>query len=247
MERNNKMNIKRLHCFFEQSGTFKDEFIKLGGIAEDYDVKNDFGQTDHIIDLFAEIEKAYNNESSIFDSIGPDDLIMAFFPCVRFDNQIMLWFRGQNYSTRHWNDVQKMKYCMKLQHELTHFYDVVNMMVITCIERNLKLIIENPYSEEHYLRRYWCIQPSIIDYDRRERGDYFKKPTQYWFFNIEPKNNSITDDGIDNSIKIKNAIMRMSKEQFKSMNAPNLRVARSMIHPDYANRFFREFILDKDD
>ena len=42
-------------CLFEQSGTFKNEFKKLGIDAEDYDIRNDFGQTDHIIDLFAEI------------------------------------------------------------------------------------------------------------------------------------------------------------------------------------------------
>ena len=48
-----------VHCFFEQSGTFKNEFKKLGIHAEDYDIQNNFGQTDHVIDLFAEIETAY--------------------------------------------------------------------------------------------------------------------------------------------------------------------------------------------
>lgn len=53
------MKISKAHCFFEQSGTFRDEFIKLGIPAEDYDIRNDFGKTDHIIDLFAEIEKSF--------------------------------------------------------------------------------------------------------------------------------------------------------------------------------------------
>ena len=54
------MDIKgKVYCFFEQSGTFKREFIKLGIPAEDLDIQNNFGETDHIIDLFAEIEKAY--------------------------------------------------------------------------------------------------------------------------------------------------------------------------------------------
>ena len=47
------------HCFFEQSGTFKNEFKKLGYNAIDYDICDDYGQTDVVIDLFAEIEKAY--------------------------------------------------------------------------------------------------------------------------------------------------------------------------------------------
>ena len=45
----------KVHCFFEQSGTFKREFIKLGIPAEDYDIQNNFGETDHVMDLFAEI------------------------------------------------------------------------------------------------------------------------------------------------------------------------------------------------
>ena len=47
------------HCLFEQSGTFKNEFKKLGYQAEDYDILNDFGETDHQIDLFDEINRAY--------------------------------------------------------------------------------------------------------------------------------------------------------------------------------------------
>lgn len=44
------------HCLFEQSGTFKNEFKKLGYEAYDYDIQNEFGETDYVIDLFAEIE-----------------------------------------------------------------------------------------------------------------------------------------------------------------------------------------------
>ena len=54
------MEIKgKVHCFFEQSGTFKNEFIKLGIPAEDYDIQNNFGETDHMTDLFHEIDTAY--------------------------------------------------------------------------------------------------------------------------------------------------------------------------------------------
>lgn len=49
------MKVERAHCLFEQSGTFKNEFRSMGIDAEDYDILNDFGQTDHVIDLFAEI------------------------------------------------------------------------------------------------------------------------------------------------------------------------------------------------
>lgn len=49
------------HCMFEQSGTFKNEFKKLGIDAYDYDILNNFGETDNVIDLYKEIEKAFNN------------------------------------------------------------------------------------------------------------------------------------------------------------------------------------------
>ena len=68
------MEIKgKVHLMFEQSGTFKNEFIKLGIPSEDYDIQNNFGQTDHVVDLFAEIEKAYDGKGSVFDSLTKDD------------------------------------------------------------------------------------------------------------------------------------------------------------------------------
>lgn len=49
----------KAHCLFEQSGTFKNEFKKLGIEAYDYDILNDFNETDYVINLFDEIDKAF--------------------------------------------------------------------------------------------------------------------------------------------------------------------------------------------
>ena len=235
----------KVHCLFEQSGTFKNEFKKLGIDAEDYDIQNEFGETDNVVDLFAEIRGGYEGKPSIFDNIKEDDLIMAFFPCVRFENQIMLWFRGQSASQMNWTDVEKMEHDMKLLEEVKHNYDLVNMLFIICYRKNLKMVFENPFSEEHFLRRYWCLPPKVIDRDRTARGDYFNKPTQYWFVNCEPKNNMIFEVVPDNFIGVKDAIRCMcKKEQYEKMGADSFKTARSMIHPDYANRFIREFILE---
>ena len=54
-----KRTFNKAWCMFEQSGTFKNEFIKLGIPAVDLDIQNNFGETDYVIDLFAEIEKEY--------------------------------------------------------------------------------------------------------------------------------------------------------------------------------------------
>lgn len=75
------MEIKgKVHCFFEQSGTFKNEFIKLGIPAEDYDIQNNFGQTDHQEDLFQAIEDAYDGKPSLFDRVGGGGLDIGVFP-----------------------------------------------------------------------------------------------------------------------------------------------------------------------
>lgn len=58
----------------------------------DLDIQNNFGQTDYVIDLFADIENAYDDKPSIFDEIGKDDLIMAFFPCIYFETIQQLYF-----------------------------------------------------------------------------------------------------------------------------------------------------------
>ena len=49
----------KFHCLFEQSGTFKKEFKKLGYESYDYDLLNDYDETDYQIDLFNEINSAY--------------------------------------------------------------------------------------------------------------------------------------------------------------------------------------------
>lgn len=45
----------KAHCLFEQSGTFKNEFKKLGIEAYDYDILNDYRETDYQLDLFEQI------------------------------------------------------------------------------------------------------------------------------------------------------------------------------------------------
>ena len=89
------MEIKgKVHCFFEQSGTFKNEFIKLGIPAEDYDLQNNFGETDHQDDLFKAIEDAYEGKPSLFDRVGGGRLDNSFFSMyllVRFISEKYVW------------------------------------------------------------------------------------------------------------------------------------------------------------
>ena len=50
----------RIRFLFEQSGTFKNVAKIDGHEAYDYDIKNDFNETDFIVDLFQEIKTAYS-------------------------------------------------------------------------------------------------------------------------------------------------------------------------------------------
>lgn len=237
------MEVKKIHLLFEQSGTFKNEFKKLGYEAYDYDILNDFDETDHQVDLFEEIRGGYENKPSIFDKMETNDLLFAFFPCVRFENQIMLHFRGQANQMKNWSLKKKMEYDINLLDEVNEMYKLVNYLCIICIRKNLRLIIENPFSEEHFLRRYWCLSPSIIDRDRRENGDYYAKPTQYWFLNCKPSSNFLFEPITYNAIEVKDAIRMMKKQDFEKTGAKTKKVARSMIHPDYARRFILSYII----
>ena len=158
-----------------------------------------------------------------------NDLIMAFFPCIRFEAQILLHFRGDSRQQKNQTLLQKLETDIKLHSELHHNYCLITKLACVAIKKQLRLIIENPYCEQSYLTRYWCVKPAIIDKDRSRRGDYYKKPTQYFFINIEPTNNIIMD------------YMEETPEQKKIASTAD-KVERSMISKEYAIRFIREFI-----
>ena len=203
---------------------------------EDYDILNDFGETDHIVDLFGQIRGGYCGKPSIFDTFTKDDLIVAFFPCTRFEAKIPLGFRGEMAQQKNWDDLKKLKYSMKLHDELHELYELISMMVCVCIEKGLRIIIENPYTQPHYLTTYWCIKPTLIDRDRSLNGDYYKKPTQYWFVNCEPETNFIFEP-IEN-------VETYVVDGKRNRDDISKKVERSLMHPQYANRFIRQKIID---
>lgn len=229
----------KYHCFFEQSGTFKNEFKKLGYKAYDYDILNDFNETDYVIDLFSEIKKGYDNISSIFDKFKENqDFIIAFFPCIRFEEQILLYFKGEASTQKNWSLEQKLEYDLKLHDELHNLYSYITKLVIICTRKNIPLIIENPYGSQHYLTRYWGVKPALIDKNRWLNGDYYEKPTQYWFINCEPKRNFIFEP--------LELVKKQTISHQKKCGILSSQKMRSMIHPQYANRFIREFIINEE-
>lgn len=232
-----KINGK-VHCFFEQSGTFKNEFRKLGYEAYDYDIQNNFGETDHVIDLFAEIEKAYSENASCFDSITPDDIIIAFFPCIHFCDAKTLFYKGEHISQKNWTVAKIMEKNIQLAKEREYFFEMLMKLVAVVSTNNSRLIIENPWntSGETYLQHNF-IKPSVIDNNRMLRGDYFVKPTAYWFINCSPTHGfSMQRD-------------KKQKAVMKCKDAPKAGICseeRSMISSDYARNWICDFILGKE-
>ena len=236
--------IKKVHCFFEQSGTFKNEFIKLGISAEDYDIQNNFGQTDHVIDLFGEIDRAYDNlteqnrtEPTIFDSIDPcQDLVLAFYPCIYFcaTSQMAFFMSCINY--RCLDDAEKIKEILKRSDHRKEFYDRLIKFVAICLIKKIPMIFENPWSEQTYLKANFLKVPDVVDMNRMRRGDYYVKPTAYWFWNIEPTHGESYQND-----KEKKIIM----DSRGASRAGLCSEERSMISPDYARNFICDFILGK--
>lgn len=232
------MEIKdKVWCLFEQSGTFKNEFKKLGYDAVDVDIQNNFNETDYQIDLFAEIEKAYDGQPSIFDEIKPDGLIMSFFPCIYFTGSVNpCYFTLENANYRKLTTKQKFDTMLERAENRNNFYKLLYKMVAICILRGIRIIIENPFSSLHFLHNNFLKEPSIIDHDRTRRGDYFKKPTGYWFFNCNPTQ----------GYSFQKPKKKLRVWDSKSAGHAGLcSEERSMISPDYARNFICDFILGK--
>ena len=234
------MQINKVYCLFEQSGTFKKAFEDLGVHAEDYDILNDFGETDHIVDLFAEIDKAYDGQPSLFDEIGDMDLVLAFFPCTRFEARIPLCFRGEQHGTENWNDMQKLENSMKLHEQLHRLYMLICKLFVIANRGGWRMIVENPAMAPHYLTMYFPIKPKLIDKDRSKSGDWYRKPTQYWFVNCDPEQNMFFEPL--EYTKIYTIASAQRKEGYS-----NRAVKRSLMHPQYARRFIRSYIYNPED
>lgn len=229
----------KVHCFFEQSGTFKNEFIKLGIPAEDYDIQNHFGQTDHVIDLFAEIEKAYDGDASVFDNITKDDLIMAFFPCIYFTgftNPLFFCCKTINFGNVSFKEM--IDKVLQRADDRNMFYKLLYKFVAVVEIRGLRMIFENPWNtnSEHYLHNNFIKEPTIVDKNRTLRGDFFEKPTGFWFFGCEPT--------YGKSYQKDKEVLKITKCN-SSKKAGICSEERSMISPDYARNFICDFILGK--
>ena len=228
----------KVHLLFEQSGCFKNEFRKLGYEAFDYDIQNNFGQTDYQMDIFAELEKAWRGGYNIFNSFSEDDLVMAFFPCVYFETIQQLVFALAKFDQRGKDKTVQIESAIERLDKRTEYHKLLYKLLWCAYKYKFRLIIENPATEPNYLITGQNFPtPTFIDKDRTLRGDVFKKPTGWWFINCEPTHGM--------TIQKDKEVRRIDRSK-SSPVAGLCSEERSMIHPDYARLFIHDFILGKE-
>lgn len=263
----------KVHCLFEQSGTFKNEFKKLGYEAYDYDIQNNFGETDYQIDIFNEIEKAYQGGvSTIFDDMSKDDLILAFFPCIKFCS-VMEQMQHEDFyddSRRRFKNFGSKEYYVKKWETLRRysqerflFYDLALKFTAICQIKGIRMIMENPWHPTNFTNHFWFARTSLIDKDRTLRGDYFKKPTAYWFFGCKPTFGKSYQQTPKNKIRKITAGSGAAKSKKRLNKVIDKEILdrlyldhesksgicdeeRSLISPDYARNFICDFIIGKE-
>ena len=231
------MEIKgNVHCFFEQSGIFKNEFIKLGYKAFDYDIQNDFGETDFQIDLFSEIEKGYEEKESIFDNITKDDFVIAFFPCIYFETMQASYYQMTNINMKKQSIRQKYETVIDRIQKREYFYILLYKLFAICEIRGIRLVLENPATQPSYLLYPINFIPyTFIDNDRTKRGDCFKKPTAYWFVNLQRGN-----------LMKSHTKSKKIQQCSKGVKAGVCSKERSMLTDKYARNFICDFIIGKE-
>ena len=142
----------------------------------------------------------------------------------------------ENLNYQKMTTAQKIDAMLQRSKSRQYFYELIIKLVGVCLDRGFRIIIENPYSPLHYLCNNFFKAPDVFDRNRQRRGDFFNKPTGYWYFNCGP-----TIGYSYQNPKEKRTIFscRGAKE------AGLCSEERSLISPDYARNFICDFILGK--
>lgn len=231
------------HCLFEQSGTFKNVLKANGYQAFDYDILNDYGQTDRKIDIFKEIELEYDNivnggvYNTIFSQMTKEnDFILAFFPCTHFYGLNQFQYKLLIAGKKRTLDKKAITRLIKRNNERTQYFNLYMMLCFICQSKGLKCIIENPAScsgNHSFLELFSPIPIGYRETNRQKWGDYFRKPTNYFAINFEMIESYVEPTPCRKEEKktILDSVFGMS--------------ARSMISSLYAENFYKRFLKEK--
>lgn len=161
---------------------------------------------------------------------------MAFFPCIYFSATSQMNFSFTSVNYRAMSVREKTDKILERSANRETFFRLLVQMISVAEQRGIRMIVENPWNEQTFLKANFVMPPTLVDKNRMMRGDYFVKPTAYFYVNCEPTHGrSIQKD------KEKRTIMNTRH----SSRAGLCSEERSMISPDYARNFICDFIIGK--
>ena len=162
---------------------------------------------------------------------------MAFFPCIYFDclSQMSFGWHHHNYSKL--GTKEKADAILERSANREKFFRICVMMFAVAEMKEIRLIMENPWSMQTFLKANFIFPPALVDNDRSKRGDFYKKPTAYWFMNCKP-----THGKSYQQLHKPKRIVDQPHEKGGGLCSE----IRSMISPDYARNFICDFILGKE-
>ena len=163
---------------------------------------------------------------------------MAFFPCIYFTGSTNpCYYTIQNINYRGLSMKGRFDAILERSDNRQTFYKLLIKMCANAVLRDIRMVVENPWSSLHYLHNNFLKEPDLIDKDRRRRGDYFSKPTGFWFFNCEHT--------VGESYQKPEKELRVW-DVAGSGKAGLCSEKRSLLSPDYARNFICDFILGKE-
>lgn len=233
----------KVHCLFEHSGLFKNEFKKLGYDAYDYGEEEDEPGADYTVDLFKEIDKAYNGNKSIFDNMTHDDLIMVFYPSGYFEQYFgggYPFYKEALFGAGSVDLTLKERYdniidCARIREFL---YATIYKLYYVCKMNSLHLILNNSGERGNYLLNVGNFYPcTLIDRLRMSRWNYYWNPSAYWFYRCKPvkvKSQNRTEAYVEKMLM--NDVYKGKKAEWCSLT-----------EEDYASDFIRELIIGESD
>ena len=130
-----------------------------------------------------------------------------------------------------------LQYILDRSKNRQRFYELLIEFFAVCERKGLRMILENPYNACHYLVNNFPYKPAVIDRNRQLRGDYFCKPTQYYFVNCTPSFGMSYQN---------NPVHKVVQRVKPGAHAGICSEERSLIAPEYARNFICDFILGKE-
>ena len=161
---------------------------------------------------------------------------MAFFPCIYFSSLSQMEMSLTDVNKRKMPMKERYDFVLKRSRNRQKFLELLIMLMGKCELTGMRLIVENPWAMQTYLKNGFIKSPELIDNNRTLRGDYFQKPTAYWFINCQPTHGKTFQ---------RDKEVRRVQDARGAPKAGICSEERSMISPDYARNFICDFILGK--